>query len=657
MLVGVDYYPEHWPEERWPVDARLMREAGIGVARMAEFAWCRLEPREERFSFAWLDRALDVLDAQGVKAVLGTPTATPPAWLHERYPSIYPADPRGYRLGFGTRLQRCLNHPHMREHSRRITRAMAEHFADHPAVIGWQTDNEFEANLCYCPVCADAFRDWLRARYGTLDALNAAWGSVFWSQEYSGWSQIPLPWEARCGQSHNPSLWLDYRRFASESTVAFQREQVRILRAAAPRQWVTHNFMGLHESMDYYALAADLDFVSWDNYPGGDWQQEWARPDLAHDAMRGLKRRGFWVMEEQCGITGWERMARRPRPGQVRAWAWQAVGHGAEAVVFFRWRSCLFGTEQYWHGVLNHDGEPRRRYREVARFAAEAAALSEALEGSVVRARAAVLNSYEQNWAYQIQPQADGLEWWRQARRYHAALRARGLDVDVVPIEADLSAYRVVAAPGWYIVTPEDAARLEAYVLGGGTLLLSPRTGVKDAANLCRPEPLPALLREVAGVEVDDYDALGAATERLRLDDGRELDVTVWADALRLLDAEAAGHWASGAFEGEPALTRRRHGAGTVWYVGTFGGPDLYAALLDRVLPEAGLPAEPGVPDGVDVSRRVKDGVTYLFLVNMTGEERRAPVPTGAEALLGPAPAEGYAALPGREVGVYRCAG
>jgi beta-galactosidase len=652
MRVGVDYYPEHWDESRWETDAQLMREAGISVVRLAEFSWCKLEPEEGRYDFSWLDRALEVLHCEGIQAVLGTPTATPPAWLHQRY-DIYPRDARRYPLGFGTRLQRCLNHPVMRRYSRLITEAMVSHYAHHPAVIGWQTDNEFEANLCYCDVCADLFRQWLQRKYGSLQALNRAWGTIFWSQEYTNWSQIPLPWVARCGQSHNPSLWLDYRRFASESTVSFQREQVEIIRRLAPHHFVTHNFMGLHDSLDYFALARDLDFVSWDNYPGGNWKEA-GHADLAHDVMRGIQQKNFWVMEEQSGIPGWEYVGRRPAPGQIRAWAWQAVAHGADAVVFFRWRSCLYGTEQYWHGILNHDGIPRRRYREVARFGEEMNRLSAELDGTTLHHQVAILNSYEQNWALQIQPQVNGLSWWEQVRRFYYSFRRLGAGVDIVPIDADLSQYRVIVLPSWYILTEWDAQRLSEYVRQGGTLILNPRTGVKDERNVCRTEPLPSLLREVAGVEIDDYDPLGTDENRIRLHSGEEFTVSVWADALTLHGAEEVAVYTRSIFAGETAIACHRFGGGTVYTLGTYGEPALYDTLLGRVLDEADVETMPGVPEGVDACWREKEGARYLFLVNLSGEERSVPVPEGVTTLLGASPHGGMVRLSPYEVGIYR---
>jgi beta-galactosidase len=655
MNIGVDYYPEHWDESRWPVDAKLMREAGITFVRLAEFSWCKLEPTEGNYDFSWLDRALAVLHKEGIKSVLGTPTATPPAWLHERYPEIYPADAKKYRLGFGTRLQRCLNNEDMRRYSRLITETMAKHYAKNPAVAGWQTDNEFEGNLCYCETCAAKFREWLREKYGSLEALNEAWGTIFWSQEYSGWSQIPLPWEVKCGKSHNPSLQLDYRRFASESTVSFQHEQVEILRANAPEQFITHNMMGLHDSVDYFELGKDLDFVSWDNYPAGFWiQGEPTRSDLAHDVIRGIKGRNFWVMEEQSGITGWETMSRRPVPGQIRLWSWQAIAQGADLVQYFRWRSCLFGTEQYWHGILNHDGVPRRRYREIKGFSEELASLSAELDGSSPENSVAILNSYEQNWAFQIQPQAKGLLWWDQVRRYHDALGRAGVGTDVVPMGADLSKYRLVILPGWYLLRERDAEKLGAYVKAGGVLVVSARTGVKNELNTCRTEPLPGPIADLAGVEVDDYDPLGDATCPVTLADGTSLSASVWADALVPKGAETVASYAGGCFPGEAAVTRNETGKGSCWYFGTAGDAAFYDSLLSRVLEDSSIEPYRGLPPNVAAKYRVRNGATWLFLLNLGSAEASVPVHKGAKHLLGPEAEGDTVRLPAYGVAIYR---
>ncbi|MBI2424035.1 MAG: beta-galactosidase [Candidatus Hydrogenedentes bacterium] len=655
MRIGVAYYPEHWDESRWARDAALMQAAGIQVVRLAEFAWSRLEPEEGKYDFEWLDRAVALLSAYGMEVVLGTPTAAPPAWLHERFPDLYPMDERRYPLGFGTRLQRCLNHPGMRIHSQFIVEALARHYGSSAAVVGWQTDNEFTANLCYCPHCHHRFHEWLRDKYGDLARLNAAWGTVFWSQEYTAWGQVPLPWATKCDSTHNPSLQLDFRRFQSDATVSFQREQIEIIRAHTARQFVTHNFMGTHDSMDYYALGEALDLVSWDNYPHTPWWVSESGAGFGADVMRGIKRQNFWVMEQQNGIAGWSKMGRRIPDAQLRCWAWQAVAHGADTVTFFRWRSCRFGAEQFWHGILNHDGEPRGRYREVRRLAGEFASVRDALTGTVVRSEIAILNGYDQHYALQIQPQADGLAYWEQAGRYYTALRQLGHNVDIVPIDADLSGYRALILPSWCVIEAAAVETLSRYVKSGGRLIISARSGLKDGANVCVDAPLPGALAAICGVEVEDYDPLGGATSSVCDIEGVCHTVSVWADALLLHGAEAKAWYADGLFRGLPALSRFEYGAGSAWYFGCFGDGAFYHHFLKEVLNEAKVAPELPTPPGVEVCWREKEGERYLFVLNLTREPASVHVPGAVTALLGAAPADGVIALEPFGASLFRC--
>ncbi|MCY3023503.1 MAG: beta-galactosidase, partial [Planctomycetota bacterium] len=368
MYIGVDYYPEHWPRAKWETYARWMKQAHFNIVRMAEFAWVFMEPEEDRFDFARLDDALAVLNKHGVSAILGTPTAVMPAWVARKYPETLAMQKDGTRITWGVRKNNCFTSGAYRLLSERITREMAVHFSGTPNVVGWQTDNEFGGPVCYCDTCRGDFQDWLRAKYRTLDALNRAWGTHFWGHRYGTWGEIQAGNDAG-GQ--NPSLLLDWQRFTSWLQVRFQRDQVRILRAHCPHHFVTHNFMGLFSDLNYYDLAADLDFVAWDNYP------VWGKPDIPYDAsaaadvMRGLKRQNFWIMEETAGPGGWGAFGRNPRPGEIRKIAYQQMAHGSDANIWFRWRTCTAGREQYWHGLLGHDSKPLRRYKEAARYAAE----------------------------------------------------------------------------------------------------------------------------------------------------------------------------------------------------------------------------------------------------------------------------------------------
>jgi beta-galactosidase len=383
MYYGVDYYPEHLPEERWGEDARLMKEAGLNVVRMGEFAWSLFEPRDGVYEFEWMDRAIYVLDQQGIDVVLSTPSAAPPPWLSQSYPEAIMVDANGHKLSTGGRRFTCPTSPIYRRLSIRIAQQLAEHYSHNPAVIGWQIDNELSYGAsprCYCENCRDSFRGWLRGKYGSLGKLNESWGTSFWSQTYTSWTQIPVPLPS--GADHNPGLLLDYMRFQSDAYVTFLCEQVAVIRQICPHTFVTHNvsipFMDTINNMD---LAKHLDFLSEDTYPGF-WRimpynnpPEGSRADLfkpeniamlsawGYDAIRGQKNGdSFWVMEQQSGPSGQKIFSPAPRPNQLRLWVYQALARGARAITHFRWESCTFGAEEYWHGILDHDLVPRRRY-------------------------------------------------------------------------------------------------------------------------------------------------------------------------------------------------------------------------------------------------------------------------------------------------------
>lgn len=629
MRLGVDYYPEHWPESRWEEDARLMREAGFSVVRLAEFAWSRLEPRENDFRFDWLDRAMAVLYKNGISAVLGTPTAAPPAWLVEKYPDVLMRDDFGHVLGFGTRLHRCYSSANYRARARAITEAMAKRFGRDERVLGWQIDNEFDRHDCTCQACTKKWHEWLKKRYGSIEELNRRWGTVFWSQEYNDWSQVPPLIAPQCGTAnHNPSLILDWRRFQSENAVSFQREQVQILRALSPGKFVTHNFMGLHDSLDYYELAADLDHVSWDNYP------DVGPAGFSHDLTRGLKGRNFWVMEERSGHTGWTYFGGSPRPGELRLWTWEAIAHGADAVLFFRWRSCLYGTEQYWQGILNHDAVPRRRYREIARTGDEVRTLAKVLDGSLVENHVAIFNDYTNIWALQIQPHTSGLSYRTFQLAYAKALARLGCTFDVVGPNAELSKYKLVIFPPLYVITEQMAERIADYVDSGGIAILTCRSGVKNEDNVCRTQPLPGPLADLVGAEVVDYDAVGGKTVELEMSDGSRFKSSTWCDVLALKGAEALAMYRSGYYLGEPAMTVNRRGSGRAYYIGTLPEQSFYSWLLEPLLDELKIERIRGLPEGVEVARRHKEGRPILFVLNFSEETKRVPLPAGRLDLL-----------------------
>ena len=623
VRLGVAYYPEQWPRSRWRIDARMMAEAGLTLARVGEFAWSALEPEPGRYELGWLGEAVGVLDEAGLEVVLGTPTAAPPAWLVAQHPEILPVDIDGHRHRFGHRRHYCPNQSAYHAATERIVDELARTFGADSRVIGWQIDNEF-GGRCYCEACQKQFQQWLAEQYGSLEHLNASWGTAFWGQTYWSWDQIPLPQKEPWDPS--PGLALDYSRFMSDSYIRYQGLQAGRLRVHAKGQFVTHNMMGFKfGEIDYGKLAAGLDLVGWDNYPGLDPETSHFSAALAADAMRGLKRKKFWVMEQQAGAIGWGQM-RSPAPGQVRLWTYQAIAHGAEAVLFFRWRTARFGTEQHWQGILESDGRAGHRYRELHRLGSELRKLGPHLDVSEPLADVALIHDYDSRFALQIQPTNPALSYLATVKRHYQALRRLGLGVDVLPDCSRLDSYRIVVAPSLYVASPALASALSRYVTDGGTLVLAPRTAVKDRFNAAPERPLPAWLDGLSGIRVTDYQSV-PAEKQVNLSGGGdgffEGEFEGWYEELEVVDADVVANYTDGPFAGSPAITERKVGGGRVLYLAGAASQRTLDRLYVRLAASVGLrPLD--LPDAVEVTRLrgVGDG-ELLFLLNHSETEQR----------------------------------
>ncbi|MFZ9666896.1 MAG: beta-galactosidase [Steroidobacteraceae bacterium] len=504
--LGVCYYPEHWPREWWHDDARRMKALGLSQVRLGEFAWSRIEPERGRFDFAWLDEAIETLHAAGLSIVMCTPTATPPKWLVDAMPDMIAIDASGKPRRFGSRRHYCFSHGGYRAESRRITRAVAERYGRHPAVIAWQTDNEYgchDTTLSWSQAALEGFRYWLKNRYGYISVLNAAWGNVFWSMEYRDFNEIDLP--NLTVTEANPAHLLDFRRYSSDQVVEFNAEQCRILREYSPGRDLTHNFMGFVTDFDHHRVGEDLDVASWDSYPLGFLEQFWftaeeklrfarqGHPDVAafhHDLYRGVGRGRWWVMEQQPGPVNWARFNPAPLPGMVRFWTLEAIAHGAEVVSYFRWRQAPFAQEQMHAGLLRPDrtddvgaGEVRASALDIERLAM----LGAFRDTSHRKADVALVFDYASTWVTTIQPQGEGQSALRTAFEWFSALRRLGLEIDIVPSTAKIAHYPLVVVPCLPMVpTP----LIESLRRATGRILLGCRTGSKTD-HFSIPDELP----------------------------------------------------------------------------------------------------------------------------------------------------------------------
>lgn len=645
---GADYYPEHWPYTRWETDAKLMSEMGLNVVRMAEFSWSKIEPAMGMYDFEWLDRAISILGSYNIKTVIGTPTATPPAWIIKQTPQILPIDSLGITRGFGGRHHNCQSNQTYRMHIERIVSAMANHYRDNPYVIGWQIDNEFgnsHEDLCHCSSCRESFQHWLLKKYNDINSLNDQWGTVFWSQTYSDFDQIPTP--KITPNSHNPSMLLDWKRFHSDLIVEFQQYQVDILRRICTEHFVTHNLMGFCDIVDYFKLAKDLDFVSHDQYPMGffDNPQPMKQPAelaAALDLMRGLKQKNFWIMEQQAGPTGWNILSRTPRPGQLRLWVTQAISHGAETVVFFRWRTCSFGTEQYWHGILPHSGNPGKRYYELKETISELVPLMNEFEGASSGAEVAILYSYEQNWAFEIQPHHPDLDYIEHTLKYYTAFYNAKLPVDFISASEDFFKYRLVIAPLYYLMSSEMQMKFESYVRQGGRLVLTMRTGVKNSENVCMTDrELPGGIGDSLGIEIKDYDCLREMDNGVAFC-GKYYRCVKWCDIITTTTAEAIASYTEDYYAGMAAITVSTTGEGEVYYVGTEPDESLMREFVFWLIERCCLSPLGCAPEGIELVRRRTDKFDFIFALNHTGEKQTLNVSEDWETLLGGVQMEPY---------------
>jgi beta-galactosidase len=616
-----------------------MRAMGIDVVRMGEFSWFKFEPEYGKFDFAWLDEAIGLLGRHGIKTIVGTPTAAPPRWLIEQDESILPVDSEGITRGFGGRHHDCQSNTKYREHCKRIVGAMADHYRGNSDVIGWQVDNELgnsHANLCTCDSCRSSFHVWLEKRYGTIAELNRAWGTSFWSQNYSAFSQIPAP--RVTPNSHNPSLLLDWKRFCSDLIVDFARMQIDILREECPGQFITHNLMGFSEKVDYYDLGASLDFASHDQYPMGYWMSaaEKAPAALASalDLIRAVKRKNFWIMEQQAGPAGWETLGQTPRPGQLGLWTAQAVAHGADTVVFFRWRTCTFGTEEFWHGILPHDGIPGRRYEELSKVIERLRPVMQDVKGICAKSDIAIVYDYDQYWALSIQPQHPKLSYVSAVQRYYEAFYRRNIPTDFLDPEADFAGYKAIVAPLQFVLGPAREGKLRTYVAEGGVLVLTMRSGVKTETNICRSDGcLPCGLVDVLGIEILDYDCLRDSdipvvwgTED---DPAGENSGCWWSDiATPQGDTQVLATYGDGFYRGAPAVTVHRYGKGMAYYVATQPSLALMQRIADHVAASAGLEGLVDTEEGVEAVRRAGKSADYLFVLNHDGVSRGIQIPS-----------------------------
>ncbi len=638
-MLGVCYYPEHWPRAQWREDALRMRDIGMTYVRIAEFAWSRIEPRRDSFAWEWLDEAIEVLGSEELRVVMCTPTATPPKWLIDERPEILPWDKEGRPRRFGSRRHYCFSSPAWYEETQRICEAVAGRYGEHQAVVGWQLDNEYgchDTTLSYAPSDEAAFRDWLARRYGTIAALNEAWGNIFWSQDYNDFSQIELP---NLTVTHpNPSHALDFQRFSSDMIVAYNRMQAEIVRAHSPGRFITHNFMGFVHDFDHFKVAEDLDITSWDNYPLGHTSRRlrlpeeraarYARtghPDVAafnHDLYRGVSQSGhdpgrWWVMEHQAGPLMTAPYNPSPASGMVRLWSWETFAHGAEVVSYFRWRQVPFAQEQLYAGILRPDNERDAAFSEVAQVAEELSRIDIQSAGRTTTPVALIFD-YEAAWILKIQPHGAEFQYSELVMRFYTALRRLGMDVDFVAPRSPLAGYRLVVAPTLPNVSEEAMSSL---VESNATVVLGPRTGSRTESFQIPANLPPGKLQSLLALKVVRVESLPPLlTERVRWRN-HEYPVNIWREEVETQLAS------DGQFDdGTGAIFQSDN-----WHYLAFWPDETFLMdYLEPLLREAEV-ATVRLPEDVRLRTRGK----FHFTFNYGAESVAAPAPPQAQFVLG----------------------
>ncbi len=648
LAFGGDYNPEQWPERVWAEDVALMREAGVNLVTVGVFAWAWLEPAPGRYEFDRLDRVLDLLADGGIRVDLATATASPPPWFSHMYPQSLPVDRDGRRLWYGSRQTFCPSSPDYRAAALGLVERLAERYRQHPALALWHIHNEYGCHnlTCYCDVSAEAFRVWLRDRYGDLDALNDRWGTAFWSQRYGDWAEV-LPPRATASFG-NPAQELDFRRFCSDALLDLCVAERDVLHRVSPGVPTTTNFMpGMYTGLDYWRWAGELDLVSSDHYLTAADPQGHVGLSHAADLSRSLAGGSWLLMEHSTSAVNWQPRNAAKAPGQLLRNSLSHVARGSAGALFFQWRQSRAGAEKWHSAMLPHAGTDSKVWREVVELGDALGRLGE-VASSTVDAPVAVVFDYASGWAQEVpaQPSADMVSF-AEVHRWYAALWRAGVTVDFAPPSADLSRYRAVFVPSLYLLSDGDAANLKSYVDGGGTVLVGPYSGIVDEHDQVRLGGYPGALTDLLGVRMEEFFPL-LADESVKLSGGSV--GRVWRELGRSTGATVLESYVDGPVAGSPAVTRN----GRAWYVGTrLVDPDL-DRLVGQVCAAAGVaPVVAGAPPDLEAVRRLgADGTRYLFLINHA--ESPATLPAGGTDLLTGTSCPGEVTVPAGGVVVLR---
>jgi len=638
IIMGVDYYPEHWEKELWNDDLNRMKDMGIEFIRVAEFAWNLFEPREGEYTWKFFDEFLDLCLEKNMRVIFCTPTATPPAWLTDKYPEVLNARQDGVLYRHGARRHYNYNSVIYQRYTKNIVERMADHYAKHPAIIGWQIDNEIncEMNEFYSESDTVAFREFLKQKYGTISELNKAWGTVFWNQTYTSWGEVYVP-RTTLSNSTNPHEVLDYKRFVSDSACKWAKMQSDILRKyIKPGDFITTN--GLFGNLDNNRMTREsLDFITYDSYPnmahGIDSHfiaesvlkdRHWS---MLQDEVRAVNG-NYGIMEQQAGAHGWNTAmaAPTPKPGQLTLWTMQSVAHGADFVCYFRWRTCTFGTEIYWHGILDYSGRDNRRKKELTDVHDKFVKMS-CLAGSKYKAEIGIIETYNNIFDSELDAWHGKIENASKMGMYEAS-QFTHTPIDYVYLHNhttvnDLSKYKVLFYPHAVIITEHEAELLKQYVANGGTIVFGCRAGQKNENGICSQDYLPGLIRDLTGTDVVEYTLVGK-DENVYVDvSGKVFEAPTFNDELTPIgDAKVLGKYVGSYYEGVPGLIENRYGMGTAYYFGGCFNRSTAQAFFEMLNVCSPCDEIVTLPESCELCVRTKEDKEYIFVLNYSKEEQ-----------------------------------
>jgi beta-galactosidase len=658
VLYGGDYNPDQWPESVWEEDIRLMQEAGVNMVSLAIFSWAKIEPREGEWNFGWLDKLMDMLHAGGIWVDLATATAAPPPWMALKYPESRPMTRDGIVLYPGSRQGYCPHSSAYREGVARLATKMAERYGTHPGLAMWHINNEYACHVAesFTPAGEAAFRVWLQKRYGTLDVLNHAWGTAFWSQRYGDWAEIFPP--RTTPTFVNPTHLLDWKRFSNDALVDLYRIEVDVLRRITPDVPVVTNFMGFFKATDYWTWAPHEDIVSDDCYPDPADPDTYIDTAMRYDLMRSLRQSQPWLLMEQSpNAVNWRNRNAAKRPNKMRLWSYQAVSRAANGVMFFQWRMAKAGAEKFHGAMVPHSGEDSRTFREIKQLGAELKKLSGLLD-TTNKPDVAMVFDWDNWWVLEQEshPSVD-INMLGQTSAYYRALHRRNIPVDFVPSTASLetlSKYKLVVVPNLYLTRAGVAEVFEKYTAAGGTMVIAPFSGITDENDHVWLGGYPAPFRTLLGIRIDEHEAM-TVTNAVITDDEERFEVNGWRDSISLRGATPVARFGEDFFADTPAITSNALGAGRAFYVGTLLNPEGMDWLFGRVLDEAGVKPALTAPAGVEMLIREGQGGRYLFALNHNEQPVSVTLPAGVHAeLLTGKTASGRITLESNGVAIFK---